>query len=121
VYPETPEIDELLRVSEQALRLWGGNPTIGRSLRALLLGAGFERVDFGATGVSNGTDEQVRRAADTLIARSFSGRMLGTLLQQGWLDERRIEAMKMAIRAWGERPDAVAVTMYGTAVAWKAA
>jgi SAM-dependent methyltransferase len=119
VHPETPEIDHLLAVSERVLRLWGGNPTIGRDLRGLLLEAGFEDVEFTATGIGNGTDLQVQRAADTLIDRSLSGRMLQTILEQGWMDEEQIEATKAAIRVWGRQPHAVAVTMYGTAVGRK--
>ena len=120
VHPETPEIYEVLRLSERALRFSGGDPTLGRSLRELLLEAGFAQVEYNATGISNGTNEQVRRAADALIDRSLSGPMLETMLREGWLQQDRVEAMKQAIRAWGENPHAVGVMMYGTAVAWKA-
>lgn len=120
VYPPTPDIDEILDYSMRALRLAGGDPAIGQRLRGLLLEAGFERVDAGASGVSNGTDEQISRAAEALINRSFGDKMLQLMREQGWLDDTRIAAMKNSIAAWGKHPHAVAVTMYGTAIAYKA-
>lgn len=119
IYPPSPALEEVLGLSQRALRRNGGNPELGRQLRGLLLEGGFERVEAGASAIINGTDEQVRVAAQTLIDRSFGDRMLALMRDEGVTPEH-VEELKQGIRAWGDHPHSVGVTFYGTAVAWKA-
>jgi SAM-dependent methyltransferase len=114
--PNTPLLEQwhalLLRVRQHN----GGDPFTGRRHRGHLLAAGFARAEATASVRSAGSLEETHRRAVY-----FKAQLLGiarTGLEEGWIDQAAVDAMRGAIDAWAERPDAFSVLTYCEAIGW---
>ena len=97
----------------------GGDPFIGRRLRALLNATGLARVEASAAYETHGTAESVRHIVgngDSYIAGPFADQVIAL----GWLDRAEVDRIREAWKAWGENPDAFWARTWCEAVGWKA-
>ena len=92
----------------------GGDPYLGRHHRRLLLEAGFEQADAGASVDSAGAAPDVRRHAAFHVAQ-LQG-LSTTALAQGWLDAATVEEIAADFDAWAKRPDAFCAVTWCEAV-----
>ena len=114
------------RTSEQAftlyVRLWahnGGDPYLGRRLRAVLAAAGFGRTTPSPSASDLGTRDPTGFAAN--LAAAADGQMTAFAEQAvalGWTDREALAAMSAALRTWGARPDAFKAARMGVVAAW---
>jgi ubiquinone/menaquinone biosynthesis C-methylase UbiE len=114
--PPTRSFEQLLWVRMQVRRHNGSDPFLGRHYRRLLLEAGFERAEAGASVESAGSPETTRRHAGFL--KAMLGGLAPTALSQGWMDQESIAAIASEIDAWAQRPDAFHATTWCEAIGW---
>jgi ubiquinone/menaquinone biosynthesis C-methylase UbiE len=97
----------------------GGSPFYSRTLRRLLLEAGFARTEGHAVAAEHyGTLEETRRFAAVVGRVMQHPDMVQVVLAQGWASPEELEAMRADVQAWGERPDAFAAVLYCAALGW---
>lgn len=108
--PATPLLEQWWALTVRIRQRNGGNPFLGRHLRRLLLEAGFERIEVGASTWTAGTTEEIRLCATFLKAqlRGFAS----TALAEDWMDQSTIDEVAAEIDAWSGRPDAFYVDTY---------
>jgi SAM-dependent methyltransferase len=104
-FPQSAEIAYLI-AAERALFARNGNPAIGRSLGAVLAGAGFARVHSGPVGFNIGTDDRPRLRAFVDYLLGFLDPMLPALADELGLDPIRLRAGADALRALPALPEA---------------
>jgi SAM-dependent methyltransferase len=101
------------------LRVWqhdGGDPYYPRHQRRLLREAGFVRTVGSATARCYGTPERTRFFASFFITLMEQPSFVRTVVEQGWADSAALAAMREAVRAWGEHPDAYLAFTFAEAV-----
>ncbi len=116
IAPETPLLQQWLRLLERIRQHNGANFYIGRHHRRLLLEAGFVRAEAGASIQSAGSLEETRHFAVILKARIPGNAR--TALGEGWIDQATVDAIEAAIDAWADRPDAFQAEPYCHALGW---
>ncbi|HEY8251629.1 MAG TPA: methyltransferase domain-containing protein [Burkholderiales bacterium] len=114
--PLTPVFERLLSVRARVRRHNGGDPFLGRHYRRLLLEAGFERAEAGASVDSAGSAERTRRHAGFLKAMLHG--FTPTAVSQGWLEQSAIGTIVSEIDAWAQRPDAFYAATWCEAIGW---
>jgi SAM-dependent methyltransferase len=114
--PVTPLFERWLSVRARVRRHNGGDPFLGRHYRRLLLEAGFERAEAGASVASAGAAETTRRHADFLKAM-LEG-LSATAVSQGWMDQAAVSATAAVIDSWARRPDAFYAAVWCEAIGW---
>jgi SAM-dependent methyltransferase len=103
-WPPDPDL-EYLGAGQRAVFAGHGNPVAGRSLGALLVGAGFARVQSRPIGFHHFTGEgdRLRRFADYLLG--FLEPMVPRMVEQGF-DEARLRAAIATGRRLADLPSA---------------
>jgi ubiquinone/menaquinone biosynthesis C-methylase UbiE len=114
--PTTPLLEQWLAMRVRVRQHNGGDPFLSRSYRRLLLEAGFVRVEASASVDSAGSLEGTFRHAAFLEAQ-LQG-LARTVVMQGWLDRRTVDAVATEIKAWARLPEAFAVTTWCEAIGW---
>jgi ubiquinone/menaquinone biosynthesis C-methylase UbiE len=119
-FPRDPWIDRFIEVH---LRTWyrnGGEPQVGRQLRALFNAAGVASLEITASvwcyATREGTVEWGESYADRLLTSPMGERPI----EYGYATRPDIESMSAALRAWGSHPDALWVFTHVQALGWKA-
>jgi SAM-dependent methyltransferase len=118
VSPSLPAVDKLLDLTYRVLQHGGGNPYLGRTHRGLLLAAGFERAEVHPYPRFFATLERTREAAETLQLRMQGQAHEATVLGEGWATREELDDMYVAMREWGERPDALLYEQFFGALGW---
>lgn len=117
VYPPlTPAREQWADVVRRVWEHNGADPLRARSLRRLLLDAGFARAEAGASLMTAGSLAETRSRAGFLKAQ-IEG-IAQTALAQGWIDDATVEAVVREIDAWAERPDAFSLIAFCQALGW---
>lgn len=116
LYPPTPLWEHYFALRARVRRHNGGDITLGRAHRRLLLDAGYARAEAGATLNAAGTLAETRRSA--AYQRAMPSSIARTALAEGWADDATRDAMATGFDAWAERPDAFAAAVYCHAVGW---
>lgn len=80
----------------------GGNPYIGRHLRALLRETGFTNIKASATYECY---EPLSSIAEYLAVRIEASKTLDKALAEEWTDERSPTVISCALRKWSHHPD----------------
>jgi ubiquinone/menaquinone biosynthesis C-methylase UbiE len=115
--PETPALKEMFELWIRVLRHNGGSPFYARRQRQLLVNAGFQQTSVGAAPVVYGNLEATRRNAQG--TRNVFVGLMRTAVQEGWVDQTRVDEICEEIVAWGERPEAFGQTLWFWALGWK--
>ena len=114
--PSSPLLEQRRELHIRVLRHNGGDPSVGRHYRRLLLEAGFSRAEASASVASGGSLEGTRRAA-AFMRNRFQG-FARTALAEGWIAQATVDAMVAEIDAWAERPDAFSAILWCEAIGW---
>jgi ubiquinone/menaquinone biosynthesis C-methylase UbiE len=115
--------DPLLERSMQLLRdvrerSGGGDPRIGKQLRALLHEAGFVRAAASVTAASDGSDAVTGRTGEWQ-ARYLESPVGGRAIALGLTTDDDLRSMVAAWRAWGAHPGAFWARFWCEAVAFR--
>ena len=116
VHPADPLLERGARIQE-ALRE-GGDVRVGRRLRELLTGAGFERIEVAVTGRAVGTAQAVAAAASFEAAWFEAPAAVDHVSELGLSDPEEMAAVAAAWHRWGTDPGACSATCWFTALAW---
>jgi len=114
--PTTPLMEQLRALRARVHQHNVGHTFVPSHHRRLLLEAGFERAEAGASVEAAGSLEETRRTAAWLEDQHRG--LARTALAEGWVNEGEIDAMSAEIKAWGERPDAFSATIWCEAIGW---
>lgn len=114
--PATPLMEQWYALTVRVRQHNGGDPFMGRHHRRLLLEAGFAKAEANVSASSAGTLAKTRRRAIFLKAQ-LQG-FASTALAEGWIDQKTVEAVVAEIDVWAERPDALYVETFCTALGW---
>jgi ubiquinone/menaquinone biosynthesis C-methylase UbiE len=97
----------------------GGDPFMGRRLRALLREAGFARTEGRASSETWATPE-LARSISSVMTDEFTGpKIAEAAIENSWADKAELEGIARALDDWGAHPDAFMAIFWGEAVGWK--
>jgi ubiquinone/menaquinone biosynthesis C-methylase UbiE len=119
-FPRDPWIDRFIEVH---LRTWyrnGGEPQVGRQLRALFNAAGVASLEITASVWCYATRDETVEWGESYADRLLTSPMGERPVEYGYATRSDIEAMAAALRAWGSHPDALWVFTHVQALGWKA-
>jgi len=119
-FPRDPWIDRFIEVH---LRTWyrnGGEPQVGRQLRALFNAAGVASLEITASVWCYATREETVEWGESYADRLLTSPMGERPVEYGYATRSDIESMAAALRAWGSHPDALWVFTHVQALGWKA-
>ena len=116
--PFPPTLAQAWELIDHVFQYHGANLCMGRTQRALLRDAGFKRVEASASYDYYGTAEATQTFSAYFI--EFLGHQhTEEIIAQGWADRAALEAMCVALKAWGAHPDAFFARARCEAVGWK--
>ncbi len=96
----------------------GGDPFMGRRLRALLREAGFTETIGSASSEAWGTPQRTQSMMAALTAEFTGPRIAETAIQQGWADQAQMDKAARALEDWGRHADAFMAIAWCEAVGW---
>jgi ubiquinone/menaquinone biosynthesis C-methylase UbiE len=105
--PEVPLLARALELCIRFRRYNGGDPGVGRKLRAYMIDAGFGCAEASATLYFFGSDQTTPRGAQWIVNQLGEPLMRRQVVELGWADERLFEEATEAAIEFGGRPDAV--------------
>lgn len=115
-----PDDPLLARSTEILARIrTSGDARIGKRLRALLVGAGFERVTAGAVAGAEGDDATTRWNGASWADRFAQEPFVAYAEASGVSTRNEMAAISAAWRAWGEQPGAFAARFTCHAIGFK--
>jgi SAM-dependent methyltransferase len=106
-WPPDRWLDRFVEVHLGAWRRNGGEPAMGRRLRALFNEAGVEDLRITAAVWCYATPEETIAWGDSYADRLLSSPMGALPVQHGLATRADVEAMAAAFRAWARHPDAL--------------
>ena len=118
-FPRDPWLDRFIEVH---LRTWyrnGGEPQMGRQLRALFNAAGVASLEIAASVWCYATREETVEWGESYADRLLTSPMGERPVEYGFATRSDIESMAAAFRAWGSHPDAFWVFTHVEALGWK--
>lgn len=119
ISPDRPELRRALNVGDRLILHGGGNPRYSRSLRGLMLQAGFARTQ----GVAH-APEVYGDVTSTHWFAQFLSDLLGgpsardIIIGEGWASRAELDTMIAALHEWGDQPDAFHSLLYCGALGW---
>jgi SAM-dependent methyltransferase len=116
IAPSSPELDKAISYYKLLQQRNGGNPYVGRQLRALLREAGFTGIKASA---SYECYENLSSIADYLALRIEDSERVDRAVERGWTDANSLESMSRALREWSQHPDALFAQAWCEAVGQK--
>ena len=119
-WPRDPWIDRFIEVHERTWYQNGGEPQMGRQLRALFNGAGIADVRITASVWCYATRGESTEWGQSYADRLVSSPMGDRPVEYGYASREDIQAMASALRAWGSHPDALWAFIHIAALGRKA-
>ena len=119
-WPRDPWIDRFIEVHERTWYQNGGEPQMGRQLRALFNGAGIADVRITASVWCYATRGETTEWGQSYADRLVSSPMGDRPVEYGYASREDIQAMASALRAWGSHPDALWAFIHIAALGRKA-
>ena len=98
---------------------FGRDLHVGLHHSAMLLEAGFSRVEQTASFVCNSTREQVQSLADLLSARFSQPEFVDRVVGRGFTDQRAVQEFLANLKVWREHPASSDAWAWCEAVGWK--
>jgi ubiquinone/menaquinone biosynthesis C-methylase UbiE len=105
-WPQDPWIDRFVEVHFRTWYRNGGEPRMGRRLRALFNAAGVAGLEISADVWCYVTPEETTAWGDSYAERLLTSPMGARPVEYGFATRQDIEAMAAAFRAWAAHPDA---------------
>jgi len=118
-WPRDPWLDRFVEVHQRAWYENGGEPQMGRHLRALFNGAGVVDLRISAAVWCYATPAETSEWGESYANRLLSSPMGESPVQHGLATRADVEAMAAAFRAWAEHPDALWAFIHVAALARK--
>jgi SAM-dependent methyltransferase len=106
-WPLDPWLDRFIELHTQAWYRNGGEPRMGRQLRALLNGAGLADVQVTAAVWCYTAPAETIEWGESYAERLLTSPMGGRLVEYGLATRADVEAMAAAFRRWAVHPDAL--------------
>lgn len=120
-WPVDPWIDKFIETHFKTWYRNGGEPRMGRNLRALFNAAGVADLEISAAVWCYATPEETIEWGDSYAARLLTSPMGGRAVEYGFATRADLEAMAAAFRAWARHPDALWAFVHMAALARKPA
>ena len=105
-WPRDPWIDRFVEVHQRAWYANGGEPQMGRQLRALFNAAGVADLSVSATVWCYATLSETVEWGESYADRLLTSPMGERPVEHGYATRADVEAMAAAFRAWAAHPDA---------------
>jgi ubiquinone/menaquinone biosynthesis C-methylase UbiE len=118
-WPADPWIDKFIETHFKTWYRNGGEPRMGRHLRALFNAAGVDDLQISAAVWCYATPEDTIEWGDSYAARLLTSPMGSRAVEYGFATRADLEAMAAAFRAWARHPDAVWAFVHVAALARK--
>jgi ubiquinone/menaquinone biosynthesis C-methylase UbiE len=118
-WPPDPWIDRFIEVHFETWRRNGGEPRIGRQLRALFNAAAVTDLQITAASWCYATPSETEEWGESYAQRLLTSPMGQRPVEYGYASRSDIEAMAAAFRAWAAHPDAVWTFTHVAALARK--
>lgn len=119
-WPRDRWIDRFIEVHHQAWYKNGGEPQMGRQLRALFNAAGVDDLEISATVWCYATPDETSAWGEAYADRLLTSPMGERPIEYGFATRAEIESMAAAFRTWGAHPDATWMFIHIGALARKA-
>jgi len=119
-WPRDPWIDRFVEVHSRTWYQNGGEPRMGRQLRALFNAAGVADLRITATVWCYATRSDTLEWGESYAARLLTSPMGERAVEYGYASQADLEAMAAAFRAWAAHPDALWTFVHVAALASKA-
>lgn len=116
IAPSNPDLDKAIEYYKFIQQHNGGNPYIGRQLKALLREAGFTSIKATA---SYECYEPLNFIAEYLDLRIQSSQKLDQAIEKGWTNESSLSVMSNAFREWSQHPDGLFAQAWCEVVGYK--
>lgn len=116
IAPSHSELDKAIEYYKLIQQRNGGNPYVGRHLRALLREAGFTDIKASA---SYECYETINFIAEYLALRIESSESIDKSVEKGWIDSHSLSLMSNALREWSQHPDGIFAQAWFEAVGFK--
>lgn len=118
LYPDDPLLLRFEELWRKLIAMNGGNPQLGRTLKALLRETAFVDIRVSANYESYGSSEAVGYWSDLLITAMGEERYRKALSALG-IASGTLDDMQRAWKAWARDPDAFFADAWCEAVGWK--
>src|SRR5262249_44836279 len=117
-FPESPALDEWLRLYQSLATHNGGHPDAGRRLRSWALGAGFpaSSVTAGASSGGFATHGGRRSWAETWADRTTKSSTADQYVRCGFAYAEELETVAAGWREWSQNPDGFFNVVHGEIV-----
>jgi len=119
-WPSDPWIDRFIETHFKTWDRNGGDPRMGRRLRALFNAAGVADLKITAAVWCYATPEETLEWGESYAERLLTSPMGERAVEYGYASRADIEAMAAAFRAWAAHPDALWTFVHVAALASKA-
>ena len=117
--PEDSVIDNALEIFFKSRQQNGGDPFIGKHLRALLREAGFMQTIGSASYSTWGTADATRDFFNVILEMLAGQDIARQAIEMGWADQSQMEQSAIALKKWAEHPDAFFALTNCEVIAWK--
>jgi SAM-dependent methyltransferase len=118
-WPADPWLDRFVETHFKAWYRNGGEPRMGRHLRALFNAAGVDELEISGAVWCYATPEETIEWGDSYAERLLTSPMGSRPVEYGFATRADIEAMAAAFRAWARHPDAFWTFVHVAALARK--
>lgn len=105
-WPADPWIDRFIDTHVKTWYRNGGEPRMGRRMRALFNECGVGDVEITASVWCYATPAETTMWGDSYAERLLTSPMGARAVEYGFATQADLEAMAAALRAWGQHPDA---------------
>ena len=119
-WPRDPWIDRFIDVHHRTWYQNGGEPQMGRQLRALFNDAGVADLRITAAVWCYTTRDDTGEWGESYADRLLTSPMGGRMVEYGYASRADLEAMAAAFRAWAVHPDALWTFIHVAALGRKA-
>lgn len=116
IAPSHPELEKAISYYKLLQQRNGGNPNVGRHLKAFLRQAGFTNIKASATYECY---EPLSSIAEYLALRIESSATADRAVEEGLVDSRSLQSMTLALREWSQDPDGLFAQAWCEAVGQK--
>jgi len=106
-WPRDPWIDRFIEVHHRTWYQNGGEPQMGRQLRALFNAAGVADLEVSAAVWCYATPAETIEWGESYADRLLTSPMGGRAVEYGFASRADLESMAAAFRAWATHPDAL--------------
>ena len=106
-WPRDPRLDRWIELHRDAWYRNGGEPLMGRQLRALFNAVGVDDLEVTAAVWCYTTPDDTIAWGDAYADRLLTSPMGGRLVEYGMVTRAELEGMAEAFRAWARHPDAL--------------